>query len=274
MAAGETIAEVRRRFKVAPERVFAAFADASMVGRWLSPSPEVNVRVLDLDFREGGTYRFAYHLPGGETVIVGGFHRLIEPPAKIVFSWVIEPPDEHAGIQSEVTVTITPDGEGAELLIHHEKLERVDAIERHAAGWQGALARLVELFELQERSLTATDDLAAKVRAALSGVTAVCEVRMFGGLGFMLNGNMLAAASKRGLLVRVGKERQHDALSRPGTRPLEMRGRVMEGYLYINPPALTDDTVDAWLQLALAFVQTLPPKTSGSKPKRREGKPK
>jgi hypothetical protein len=97
---------------------------------------------------------------------------------------------------------------------------------------------------------------------------------MFGGIGFMLNGNMLAAASKRGLLVRVGKERQPTALSRPGARPMEMRGRVMEGYVYVDPPALTGDATQEWLQLALAFVHTLPPKASGAKPARTKGKQK
>src|SRR5579871_1898656 len=101
------------------------------------------------------------------------------------------------------------------------------------------------------------DDLAADVRAALAGIAGVREVRMFGGIGFMLNGNMVAAASKRGLLARVGKERQPDALSRPGARPMEMRGRIMEGYVYIDPPALTAGATQEWLRLALAFVQTL-----------------
>jgi uncharacterized protein YndB with AHSA1/START domain len=149
MIASETVAEVRRRFPAAPERVFAAFADARLVGRWLSPSPEIPLTVLAFDFRAGGAYRFAYHIPGGDTVTVGGVYRLIEPPAKIVFSWVIEPPDEHAGIESEVMVTITPDGTGAELLIHHEKLMRADAVERHAMGWQGALNQLAALFTMQ-----------------------------------------------------------------------------------------------------------------------------
>jgi uncharacterized protein YndB with AHSA1/START domain len=104
---------------------------------------------LQFDFRVGGTYRFAYHLPGGETVIVGGAYRSIEPPSKIIFSWIIEPPDEHAGIESEVTVTITPDGNGTELLIRHEKLMRVDAVARHAEGWRGALDQLAVLVEVQ-----------------------------------------------------------------------------------------------------------------------------
>jgi uncharacterized protein YndB with AHSA1/START domain len=145
--AGKTHAEVRRRFAAAPEKVFAAFSEARLISRWLSPSPEITLTLLQFDFHVGGAYRFAYHLPGGETVIVGGAYRSIEPPSKIVFSWIIEPPDEHAGIESEVTVTVTPDGGGTELLIRHEKLARPDAVMRHAEGWRGALDQLAVLFE-------------------------------------------------------------------------------------------------------------------------------
>jgi TfoX/Sxy family transcriptional regulator of competence genes len=122
--------------------------------------------------------------------------------------------------------------------------------------------------------MTADYDLAASVRAALSGARTLHEVKMFGGIGFMLNGNMIAAASKRGLLLRVGKDRQDDALARPGARPMVMRGRAMEGYIYVDPPALNDDAVAAWLQLAHAFVQTLPPKVAGAKAARAKGKRK
>jgi hypothetical protein len=113
------------------------------------------------------------------------------------------------------------------------------------------------------------DDISAAVRAALAGTRALHEVKMFGGIGFMLNGNMVAAASRRGLLLRVGKDRQHEVLARPGTRPLEMRGRVVEGYVYVDPPALTDGDVEAWLRPTLAFAQTLAPKPSGAKTARR-----
>ena len=61
------------------------------MSRWLRPSPEVTLRVLTFEFRVGGAYRFAYHLPGGQTVIIRGSYRVIAPPSKIVFSWIIEP---------------------------------------------------------------------------------------------------------------------------------------------------------------------------------------
>jgi len=147
MIEDDTAVEVRRRFRVTPEKVFAAFAEAHWLGRWLSPSPDITLTLLKFDFHEGGEYRFAYHVPGGRIMTVRGTYSSIEPPSKIVFSWVIEPPDEHAGLESEVTVTITPDGEVTELLIRHEKLTRPGSGVRHAEGWRGALDQLAALLE-------------------------------------------------------------------------------------------------------------------------------
>ena len=87
----------------------------------------------------------------------------------------------------------------------------------------------------------------------------------------MLNGNMVAAVSKRGLLLRVGKDRYRDALTWPAARPMEMRGRTMEGYVYIDPPVPTNNALKAWLDEAVAFVRTLPVKAAGAKPKKPRG---
>ena len=117
------------------------------------------------------------------------------------------------------------------------------------------------------------DELAETIRAALVGTGTIREVKMFGGIGFMLNGNMVAAASKRGLLARVGKDRQGVALKHRGTRPMVMRGKTLADYVYVDPPALTPRTQRELLGLAVAFVLTLPakkaaPRSQRTKPKR------
>jgi hypothetical protein len=88
---------------------------------------------------------------------------------------------------------------------------------------------------------------------------------MFGGLCFTLNGNMIAGASTRGLLVRVGKDRHDAALARPGAKPMEMRGQPVAGYVYVDPPPRDPQALRDWLDLAVAFVSTLPPKLPKSK---------
>jgi TfoX/Sxy family transcriptional regulator of competence genes len=113
--------------------------------------------------------------------------------------------------------------------------------------------------------MIAEADLLAKVRAGLAAVGAISEIKMFGGIAFMLSGNMVAAVSSRGLLLRVGKDRAAEALARPGARPMEMRGRRMQGYVRVDPQALTDGALAAWLAEASAFVRNLPPKATAGK---------
>jgi TfoX/Sxy family transcriptional regulator of competence genes len=120
-------------------------------------------------------------------------------------------------------------------------------------------------------NMTAEESLSVAVRGQLSRAGVMSEVKMFGGTGFMLNRNLVAAVSKRGLLLRVGKDRYRDALAWPGARPMEMRGRTMEGYVYIDPPVPTNDALKAWLDEAVAFVKTLPVRGAGAKPKRPRG---
>jgi hypothetical protein len=78
----------------------------------------------------------------------------------------------------------------------------------------------------------------------------------------MLNGNMVAGTSKRGLLVRGGRDRQPDVLARPGAKPMEMGGRMMEGYVFVDPAPYDEEALQDWLGLAACFK---PPK---SKPRR------
>jgi TfoX/Sxy family transcriptional regulator of competence genes len=110
---------------------------------------------------------------------------------------------------------------------------------------------------------------ADQIRAALTDAASVREVKMFGGLGFMLNGNMVAASSHRGLLVRVGEKGVSAALAR-GAQPMIMNGRQMKDFVWITG-TLDARRIKAWLRTARAFVETLPAKkpATGSKGKRK-----
>jgi len=108
--------------------------------------------------------------------------------------------------------------------------------------------------------MAVNDNVVERMRAALSGNGVLREVKMFGGLCFMLDGNMVAGTSKRGILVRVGKDAHAAALARPNARVMEMSGRPMEGYVFVDPPPADDGELRDWLSLAVAFVKTLPPK--------------
>ena len=110
--------------------------------------------------------------------------------------------------------------------------------------------------------MSLADDLAARIRPLLVGKAGVTEQKMFGGWGFMLDGNMLVGAMKAGeLLVRVSPELTADALARPGAAPMTMGTREMKGFIGVSGPAIHDDAAIArWIALAEPYVRTLPRK--------------
>ena len=111
----------------------------------------------------------------------------------------------------------------------------------------------------------APDPMVERLRAAL-GKRVFTEQKMFGGTCFMINGNMLIGTSKRGLLVRVGKEAHAAAAARPHASTMEMAGRSMEGYIRVAPEGTASEADLAfWLDRALAFVETLPSKVKPAK---------
>lgn len=109
------------------------------------------------------------------------------------------------------------------------------------------------------------EQLAAQMRDALEGLVGISEKRMMGGVCFMLDGNMIGGAdrTKAGegrFMFRIGKENHSEALTRPGAEPMEMGGRQMRGFIFVDAEACDSVAMKNWIALSLDFVGTLPPK--------------
>jgi TfoX/Sxy family transcriptional regulator of competence genes len=106
------------------------------------------------------------------------------------------------------------------------------------------------------------EDFAHRIRAELADLDGITEKAMFGGLGFLLHGNMAVGIMSTGdLMVRVGAEGAGDALARPQTRPFEMRGRSMTGWVIVAAGAVrTKRQLAPWVRRGAAFAASLPPK--------------
>jgi TfoX/Sxy family transcriptional regulator of competence genes len=107
------------------------------------------------------------------------------------------------------------------------------------------------------------EQLAEEVRERLAAAGGeFTEKKMFGGLGFMLDGNLAVAASRRGgLLVRTDPADAGEVEALAGVEPMESAGRRMPGWVFVSAAALDGEAdLDAWVDRALAFVATLPAK--------------
>jgi hypothetical protein len=103
--------------------------------------------------------------------------------------------------------------------------------------------------------------LAKRMRRALAGRQGLSERRTFGGIAFMLNGNMCCGLTADALMVRVGPDRFQEALGQPHARPMDFTGRPMKGMVYVGPPGYaTDADLAAWMERGAAFAASLPPK--------------
>ncbi len=106
------------------------------------------------------------------------------------------------------------------------------------------------------------EELAHRIRELVADEPGLTEKAMFGGLAFLLDGNMAVGISSRGgLMVRVGAEGSEDALSRPHTQIFDMGARPMTGWILVDPAGLaTKRQLSAWVRRGVAFAHTLPPK--------------
>lgn len=103
--------------------------------------------------------------------------------------------------------------------------------------------------------------LAGRIRGALTHKRGVTEKRMFGGLGFLLDGNMLVGIWKDSLVVRLGPVNYNEALQQPHVREFDITGKTMTGWVLVEPDGVkNDEQVKTWIEQSLKFVRTLPRK--------------
>ncbi len=106
-----------------------------------------------------------------------------------------------------------------------------------------------------------SEALAKRVREVLADRSGVVEKKMFGGLAFMVDGNMCCGIVGDELMLRVGKDRYEQVLSSPHARAMDFTGKPLAGMVYISTGGLrTGDSLSQWVACALDFVSTLPPK--------------
>src|SRR5262249_8008370 len=104
--------------------------------------------------------------------------------------------------------------------------------------------------------------LAERVREELQGDSAYSERKMFGGLCFMLHGNMCVGVVGDRMMLRLGEEAAENALQQPNVAPMDFTGKPMKAMVYVDQVALDDAALARWVDQATGFARSLPAKGS------------
>ena len=105
------------------------------------------------------------------------------------------------------------------------------------------------------------EEQADRIRKALRDVEGITERRMFGGLSFILRGNMCCGIANIELVVRVGPDGYEDALEQPHARVMDFTGRPLRGMVYVAPAGYeTDEALAEWTRRGVEYARSLPPK--------------
>jgi TfoX/Sxy family transcriptional regulator of competence genes len=106
-----------------------------------------------------------------------------------------------------------------------------------------------------------SSELAEEIRFRIGEHPALTEKEMFGGIAFMVCGNMAVGVSGNELMVRVGKEAHDEAVALPGARIFDLSSRPMRGWIVVGQEGIATDTqLEEWIQRGISFAETLPPK--------------
>ncbi len=105
------------------------------------------------------------------------------------------------------------------------------------------------------------EGLAQRIRENLTGQSDLVEKQMFGGIGFMAQGNMVCGVLHDSLIVRVGPDRYSEALAQPHTKEFDFTGRPMAGWVMVSLEGYEADLdLENWVNLGITYALSLPPK--------------
>jgi len=103
--------------------------------------------------------------------------------------------------------------------------------------------------------------LAQRIRSALLDIPGLTEKKMFGGISFLVQGNMACGVSGASLMVRIKPDTTDAALAQPFVRVFDMTGRPMKGWIVVDPDGIqSTQDLENWIEQGVAFAQSLPPK--------------
>jgi TfoX/Sxy family transcriptional regulator of competence genes len=104
------------------------------------------------------------------------------------------------------------------------------------------------------------ESLAERIDEMLKGRKGFTRKEMFGGVGYLLNGNMCIGVNKDDLIVRYDPKQAEELMKKKGARPFDIAGRPMKGWVLVNNEGIKGDGLSKWFEIAFSFVKTLPKK--------------
>lgn len=137
---------MRRVLKASPEKVFDALVNPDMIRRWMCPEV-LTVASIENDPTVGGSFRLVMQEADGRTYPALGVYREIDPPRKLAFSWTWENSHTMAGIETEITIELMPEGEHTLFVMTHAGLPSEAERISHQGGWTSAINQLERMFQ-------------------------------------------------------------------------------------------------------------------------------
>lgn len=136
---------IRRRYAVAPKKVWRAWTDPQALSAWFGPGELQSVQLAEVDLRPGGRWRIRFTTPDGGQHEVGGVYERVEAPHRLVSSWAWHSTPERV---SRIAVTLRPVNGGTELELLHDCFADATARANHERGWAATLAKLDAVLAL------------------------------------------------------------------------------------------------------------------------------